>query len=226
MGKARKEPPRSGSRGFFAFLSDALFWVFRSLVRLLLLVYFRFEASGKVPPEGPLLIACNHTSFLDSIWLGAASSRRIRFLMSDLYGGIFGLRWFFRWNKVILVPEEGGLKEFMTRSLQALEEGAALGIFPEGWITLDGSVREFQPGVIRLAMKTGARIVPAAIVGGARAFPRRSWFPRPWKVRVRIGEPLEVESLLPEQGSKAERVGVAASRLRAKVLELMEHPPD
>ncbi len=142
--------------------------------------------------------------------------------MSDLYGKIFGLRWFFRWNKVILVPEEGGLREFMAGSLKALEEDAALGIFPEGWITQDGSLREFQPGVIHLAMRTGAMIVPVAIVGGFQAFPRTARFPRPKKVEVRIGEALKVEDLFPSQGTRSDKMKAAASALRDKILHLQQ----
>ena len=222
MTHPQERPPVVRRRGFLAFLSDLLFWVFQKTVWLGLLLYFRLRVRGKVPPAGALLIASNHTSFLDWIWLGAVSPRRIRFLMSDLYEKTFGLRWFFRWNRVILVPEEGGLREFMVGSLQALKEDAALGIFPEGWITQDGSMREFQTGVIHLAMKTGAKIVPVAIVGGFEAFPRTSKFPRPKKVEIRIGEPLEVADLLPSKGTRAEKLKVAASTLREKVLSLQQ----
>ncbi len=222
VAKPKKKPPKLERRGFLSFWSDVLFWVFQKVVWLGLLFFFRFRVRGKVPSVGPLLIASNHTSFLDSIWLGAASSRRIRFLMSDLYGKIFGLRWFFRWNKVILVPEKGGLRKFMQGSLEALENGSALGIFPEGWITRDGNLREFQAGVIRLAIRSGAKIVPVAIVGGFEAFPRDAFFPRPRKVEVRIGDPILVEDLLPSGESGPQALKTAAEALRAKVLGLME----
>jgi 1-acyl-sn-glycerol-3-phosphate acyltransferase len=220
VAQPQEKPPGSGRRGFFAFWSDALFWAFQKVVWLVFKLYFRFQVTGEIPSSGPLLIASNHTSFLDSFWVGAASSRRIRFLMSDLYGKIFGLRWFFRWNKVILVPEEGGLRDFMVHSVEALKEGDGLGIFPEGWITKDGSLREFQTGVIRLAMKTRAKIVPIAIVGGAEAYPRGAWIPRPKKVKICIGDPVGVESLLPREGTRAEKMRVAAAALREMVLRL------
>jgi 1-acyl-sn-glycerol-3-phosphate acyltransferase len=104
-------------------------------------------------------------------------------------------------------PESGVLKLALT----VLAANRALGIFPEGGISPDGRVRPGREGAARLALRTGAPLVPAGIVGTRRAYPKGQLLPRPTAVLVRFGEPI----FPPRSGSRtAERERSASLTVR------------
>ncbi|MEZ5990162.1 MAG: lysophospholipid acyltransferase family protein [Planctomycetota bacterium] len=183
--------------GPWAFLDRVLYKCVQLALRGLFRLWFGFRVEGDVPDDGPLIVAANHSSFLDALLVGTASRRRLRFLMTDQFRGHPLLRWFGAWSRVIYVREEGLNRDMFRQALEALGRGEALGIFPEGAISRDGALQELQPGILALAQRRGVPVVPMGLSGPFAALPRHRRFPRPATIRVRIGAPIPAAELFP-----------------------------
>jgi 1-acyl-sn-glycerol-3-phosphate acyltransferase len=172
---------------------DAAYEAVRILTTLWAFAFFRARSisSEKVPQSGPVIFAPNHGSFMDHFLLGAFTSRKVRFMAkSQLFqppaqwvyshGGVFPLRRGHR-------DEE----PFIT-ARTILERGGAVAMYCEGTRSRDGKLAERpKPGIGRLALESGAPIVPVAIYGSSKV---RNWrkgeFP---KVTVQYGDPIRWE---------------------------------
>ena len=166
------------------------------LVRLVLepffLVYFRLARHGRphARTSGPLLVAANHRSFLDPFVIGATLPWR-RPLQYVAKVELFERRWQ-GWilSRLGAFPIRRGSsdEEAMETARGILERGGAVCIFPEGTRIRTGSLGEPRRGVGRLALETGAAVLPVAVTGSEHC--RRGLVIRPRKVRVRIGQPM------------------------------------
>ncbi len=181
----------------------------------------RAEGSDRVPPEGPLIVAPTHESLLDPLVVGAFLPRTLYYLArSTLFHRENGSRsgfktWLGRVYYVVELDREGGGREAVRRALELLAEGHAVLIFPEGTRSPDGSVRDFEPGVGLLALRSGAPVLPVSIDGTRLVWPRGRKLPRITlgaRVRLRYGEPTQYA-----RPAKAEDV---AADLRRRVLSL------
>lgn len=154
--------------------------------------YFRVSCHGaaQVPARGPCIIAANHQSYLDPIVIGATSPRPVRFMMIRRYWDMPVVGWASRLAGSFPVDDGRVTGRTLRQALGLLRDGSVLGIFPEGAITRDGRLQPGREGVARLALRTGAPVVPAGITGTRRAFPKGRWIPRPLAVAVRYGAPL------------------------------------
>ncbi|TDV44881.1 lysophospholipid acyltransferase family protein [Actinophytocola oryzae] len=157
----------------------------------------RTEGRHHVPPHGPVILASNHLSFIDSVVLRLAAPRRVAFLAKAEYFAGRGLRgrlvrWFF--TAVGSVPVERGQHRAstaaLTTALTVLDGGNVFGIYPEGTRSLDGRLYRGRTGVAWLALTSGAPVVPVALEGTDRLQPVGKRIPRPHRVTVRFGPPL------------------------------------
>jgi 1-acyl-sn-glycerol-3-phosphate acyltransferase len=169
---ALKYPPKLVHRflrGFGWTVSKA-FWFVR----------FRGTANIPAPNSGGYVIAANHQTYLDPMWICIPISQKLQFMAFDEA---------FEWRLVgpmirslgaFPVSLEGkGVLRSMKQSLRALEDGAALVVFPEGGRQLaDGEMMPFKEGVVRIAMQAGVPILPVTITGGNRIWPRGQSWPR------------------------------------------------
>lgn len=157
---------------------------------LRLLFSLKVQNASLVPSRGALLIAANHCSFMDPVVLQAACPRRIIFMMTERYYNPLWGRWFFKQMQAIPL-REGTVYNVgpLRKGVKALQEGKAIGLFPEGGISRTGALQEGQPGILLLAQRTDAPIVPACIFGTYRALPRHAKFPRPAKISVVFAAP-------------------------------------
>lgn len=165
---------------------------------------WRPKVSGlsNIPPDGPAILASNHLSMVDSPLLGAVSPRHLYFLAKDDYftrSGLYGraMRTVFSGLNQIPVDRSGGRASLLAldAAVPFLKEGCALGIHPEGTRSPDGRLYRGRPGVAKLALDTGATIVPVGIVGTEHIHPIGARLPRlgvGHRVEVRIGEPLDL----------------------------------
>ena len=180
---------------------------FGGLVRAL----YRLEVVGadRLPAAGPMVIAPNHDSVLDGIVLGAAISRELRFLgKAELWRSRL-LAWVLDGLGAIGIKRGHGDQLALARMRHALEAGQAVAIFPQGAIYGD---RVWHRGAVRMALLTGAPLVPVRLVGTARALSRgRIGFPR---LRIIIGEPIEV--------ARAQEEPVAATKLTERLRVAVE----
>lgn len=119
-------------------------------------------------PEGPLILAANHTASLDPFILQSVLPRPVRWMMAAEYLELPGLSWFFRTLDVIPVERDGKDSTATRAALRALANGEVLGIFPEGKIETADQLLPLQPGIARLSIKAKAPILPAYISGTQR----------------------------------------------------------
>jgi 1-acyl-sn-glycerol-3-phosphate acyltransferase len=171
-------------------VNRALFWTARVILGLAIQVYFSLERTGRknIPKKGPVILAANHRSFLDPFVVGCCVRRPVYFVAKK---ELFEKRWQ-GWllNRLGAFPIRRGEgdEESMATARAVLERGGALVIFPEGTRIRKSGLGRPKRGVGRLALETGAPVVPIAIMGTDRA--RRGWRIRPVWVRVRCGRPL------------------------------------
>lgn len=177
---------RTRTRG----VNKAIFWTARIVLGLAIQFYFSLERTGRrnIPKKGGVILAANHRSFLDPFLVGCLIRRPVYFVAKR---ELFDKRWQ-GWllNRLGAFPIKRGEsdEEAMKTARMVLERGAALVIFPEGTRHRHGPLGRPKRGVGRLALETGAPVVPVAIIGSERA--RRGWKIRPVWVRIRAGRPL------------------------------------
>lgn len=159
-------------------------------VRPAILLWFRLARIGRehIPARGPVLLASNHRSFLDP-WLIAVCARRPIYFMAkrELFDDRLQA-WLLNALGAFPVCRDESDETAMETARALLERGEAVLIFPEGTRTRSGALRKPRRGIGRLALETGAPVVPIAVLGSERA--RRGWRIRPVKLRVRCGRPL------------------------------------
>jgi 1-acyl-sn-glycerol-3-phosphate acyltransferase len=184
-------------------------------------VLFRIEhrGLGNIPANGPLVIAPNHVTYFDPFWVGAPIRRAVCFMAWDkifkipVAGRMF--RWLGAFPVSLVNPESSAYKT----ALSVLQSGKALMVFPEGGRSESGTLQHFKEGAARLALKTGATVLPVAIHGGARVWSPKMWFPRPRKVQVAYLRPISCPRF--ETRSK-EEFEAAAATLTAEIRVAIE----
>lgn len=156
------------------------------------------EGAEHVPGNGPVILAGNHLTFIDSMILPLVCDRQVVFIGKDEYVTGKGLKgrlmaWFFTGVGMIPVDRDGGrggVAALMT-GRRVLEEGRMFGIYPEGTRSPDGRLYRGRTGIARLTLMTGAPVVPFAMIGTDKLQPGGAGLPRPGKVTVRFGEAME-----------------------------------
>lgn len=128
-------------------------------------------APPQLPSKGAAILICNHTSGLDPLLIQSACKRVIVWMMAKEYYQIPLLRPFFQTLEVIPVDRAARDSGAMRLSLRALHEGRILGVFPEGRIETRRALLPFQPGVVQMAIKTGAPVYPAFLDGTQHGIP-------------------------------------------------------
>jgi 1-acyl-sn-glycerol-3-phosphate acyltransferase len=162
-------------------------------------VAFRPTIEGRehVPRSGPVILAANHLSFLDSFVIPLMSPRPVVFLAKAEYFEQPGLSgWLSRtcFTAMGVVPVRRGshrsAQAALDQALDVLAEGHAFGIHPEGSRSRDGRIYRGRTGVAWLALASGAPVVPVAVLGTDRIQPVGARLPRPGRITVRYGHPL------------------------------------
>ncbi|MFD7841704.1 lysophospholipid acyltransferase family protein [Nocardia sp. NPDC059764] len=156
----------------------------------------KIEGLHHVPKNGPLIIAANHLAVVDSLYLCLVLRRRVTFIAKQEYfteGGFRGRLNRFVMNATGQVPVDrtGGSagSDSLAAAVRVLESGGIWGIHPEGTRSPDGRVYRGRTGVIRVAMQTGAPVIPVVLSGTDRVNPREGRFLRPAKVSISFGHP-------------------------------------
>ncbi|QAY69575.1 lysophospholipid acyltransferase family protein [Xylanimonas protaetiae] len=173
----------------------------RLILSLIAYVALRPQVSGlhNVPRRGPVILASNHLSFVDSILIPLVVPRHVSFIAKAEYftgRGIKGRisKWFFTTMGNIPVdrtdPRAG--QRSLEDALEVLDGGGAFGIYPEGTRSRDGLLREGRTGVAWLALAGHAPVVPVALVGTDKVQPVGKRFPRPYRgVQIQFGAPID-----------------------------------
>ncbi len=151
----------------------------------------RYLGRDKIPVDGPLIIAANHLSHIDPAFIMTATKRPVSYMSKKEHFEGAIRRLVFKQVGVIPVDREEGGKEALNGAIEILEEGGAIGIFPEGTRSRDGKMGKGKTGVARLAALTGAAVVPVAIRQTDGVWPVSKRAPRPWrKFYYKFGDPI------------------------------------
>ncbi|MEV5482060.1 lysophospholipid acyltransferase family protein [Streptomyces sioyaensis] len=174
--------------------------VLKAILGFVMRVLYRPEVEGmeRIPATGPVILAGNHVTFIDSLFLGLLVKRPVYFIGKDEYVTGKGLKgwlmaWFFTSTGMIPVDRDGGhggVAALMT-GRRLLEEGKVFGIYPEGTRSPDGRLYRGRTGIARLTLMTGAPVVPFAMIGTDKVQPGGKGRPRIAPVTVRFGAPLD-----------------------------------
>lgn len=167
-----------------------VYWAFRAFAQPALRVYFRARRTGRehIPAGGKVILAANHRSFLDPFIIGTCVRRPIYFVAKqELFRNRF-CGWFLNCMGAFPIRRGESDEESLATALALLDRGEAVVIFPEGTRHRSGPLHEPRRGVGRLALESGAPVVPIAIKGTEWA--RRGWRIRPVRVDLRCGKPL------------------------------------
>src|SRR5258705_9247089 len=159
-----------------------LYWVVKGALTPVLGVCFRIKVEGRenVPKRGPVILASNHRSFLDSIFLPLVLRRRVTFVAKAEYFDDPKTAWFFRGVGQIPIRREGGSasERALASATEVLRDGGVFGIYPEGTRTRDGLLHRGHTGVARLSLRTGTAIVPVGLIGTDEVQPVDKRMPR------------------------------------------------
>jgi len=177
------------------------YWVVKAIIGPVLALVFRpwAEGTGNVPREGPAILASNHLSFADHFFGPLPLPRKVTFLAKAEYftgRGLKGLvsKAFFRGVGQIPVDRSGGeaSDRALVTGLRVLAGGRLLGIYPEGTRSPDGRLYRGKTGVARLALESGAPVIPTAMMGTFELMPPGRLRPRlRTRPGVRFGKPLD-----------------------------------
>jgi 1-acyl-sn-glycerol-3-phosphate acyltransferase len=167
-----------------------LYWVARAFIQPFFHVYFRMRRDGiaNVPKEGPVIFAANHRSFLDPFVIGTLVRRPVYYVAKkELFlHPVAG--WLMSRLGAFPIDRGAGDVQAMETARAILERGDCVVIFPEGTRTRPGPLGHPHRGVGRLALQTGAPVVPVAVLGTEAV--RRGLRVRPHRIRLRCGQPL------------------------------------
>jgi 1-acyl-sn-glycerol-3-phosphate acyltransferase len=171
----------------------------KSFLIPLLTLLFRPKVTGlrNVPQSGPVIIASNHLSFSDSIFMPLVVPRKVTFLAKSEYftsPGIKGLikKLTFIALGQVPVDRSGGRRSeaALLTGLDLLSQGSCIGIYPEGTRSPDGRLYRGRTGIARLAIESGAAVVPVAMFNTAEIQPTGQVVPNVRRVEMVFGEPL------------------------------------
>ena len=156
------------------------------------------EGMDNIPAHGPAILASNHLSFSDSIFLPLMTPRRITFLAKAEYfteRGIKGRlkKGFFAGVGQVPIDRSGGRasEDAIRKGVEILRNGDLLGIYPEGTRSPDGRLYRGKTGIARMALDAGVPVIPVAMINTFDIQPPGQVMPNIMRVGIKIGEPLD-----------------------------------
>jgi 1-acyl-sn-glycerol-3-phosphate acyltransferase len=216
----KDERPAEYFDQFHAAARKGVGWTYplvRILVSLPTLLIFRVRAIGveNVPKSGPLILAPNHFSQMDHFFTGLYLRRQIRFMAKSQLFGPRVLTYIYKYGGVFPIRRGHHDEEAFKTAFTILDQGGMLLVYAEGGRSRSGELGEVKPGIGRIALESGAPVVPVAIYGSAKV---RRWkrlrFPR---VTVQFGEPISFPT---EAHPERERQLEVAGEIFAPVREM------
>jgi 1-acyl-sn-glycerol-3-phosphate acyltransferase len=163
-------------------------------------LYFRWRVFNpeRVPLTGPVILASNHASYIDPPLVGAGVTRKINFLARDSIFRVPILAQILRSWEVVPVDRDGGSGRGLKEILRRLELGGAIIVFPEGTRSRDGALSPARSGIGLTVIKSQAPVVPVRVFGTHDAFGPDKLLPRPRRVTVKYGLPMDFSALRAE----------------------------
>lgn len=187
-------------------------WIVAPLARFLYRP--RIEGVKHMPRKGPIILASNHLSFIDSFVIPMFAPRPVYFLAKSSYFDGKGFSgWISRhfFTAIGATPVERGAGQAALDALdqqrRILQSGRAIALYPEGTRSLDGRLYKGRTGVAFLALETGAPVVPVGLIGTNEAMPVGAKWPRfSPRMTIRYGEPIDLSHHGPASSGRARRL--------------------
>lgn len=176
-----------------------IYQALKSFLIPILVSLFRPKVSGlrHVPLTGSAIIASNHLSFSDSIFMPLVVPRKVTFLAKSEYFTSPGIKGFvkkltFQALGQVPVDRSGGRRSeaALLTGLRLLSEGACIGIYPEGTRSPDGKLYKGRTGIARMALESKSPVIPVAMLNTAEIQPTGQVVPKVMQVEMRFGEPM------------------------------------
>jgi 1-acyl-sn-glycerol-3-phosphate acyltransferase len=168
------------------------------------------RGAENIPKQGGAIIASNHLSFVDSIFLPLKIRRPVTFLAKSDYftgKGVKGalIRWFFKSTGQLPIDRSGGKasEDSLNTGLGVLERGLLLGIYPEGTRSPTAKLYRGRTGIARMALEAQVPVIPVAMIDTEKVQPIGSKYPKIHRVGVVIGEPLDFSRFAGMEGERA-----------------------
>lgn len=180
-----------------------LTWAVMKLLFVAFKLFFGLKIKGRefIPEKGPYIFCCNHASYLDAFAVIASVPFSVELSLYFIGAKeIFhhpSVRWAIKIARLIPVDPAAELLTAMEVSGYLLRQRKILCIFPEGQRSIDGKVGEFKKGVGILAEELRVPLVPVAIKGSYQAWPRTVKLPKPHKIEIVFGRPLNYKEFTP-----------------------------
>ena len=205
------------SRALDRGVSLLLYLVVRGILQPFFHVYFRMRRLGMehVPKNGPVIFAANHRSFLDPFVIATLTRRPVYYVAKKELFTHPVVGWLLNRLGAFPIDRGAGDQQAMETARRILERGDCVVIFPEGTRTRPGPLGRPRRGVGRLALQTGAPVVPVAVFGTEAV--RRGWRIRPHRVTLRCGRALSFARV--ENPTPAEAAAVTARIWACVVLQ-------
>lgn len=171
------------------------------------------------------LICPNHQSFIDpfvlcSVYPYSVFSRIFHVGASEFFESRF-MKWVARMIQIVPVNPDTHLMKAMKAGAIGLRHGRILNIYPEGERAFDGELHEFKKGAAILASELDLPIVPVALDGVYKVWPRNSMRIRPAKVRIMIGEPFYAKDVAPGEMPDEERYATVTKHLKSEIARMI-----
>lgn len=209
------------SRASLAFYRFARF-----LVAVITRSYTRMTIVGRehIPATGPFVLAPVHRSYVDTPIAGCLTTRRLRFMGKDSMWKVRWVGWVLSALGAIPVTRGTADREALRRSVELLESGEPMVLFPEGERKEGPVIQPLFDGAVYVALKARVPIVPVGIAGSERVMPKGARFIFPKKVHVVIGAPIVPEAGDLPEGSRVPRAVLAqqSALLHAELQRLFD----
>jgi 1-acyl-sn-glycerol-3-phosphate acyltransferase len=205
------------------------YWFVKYTLRPLFRVFFRPVVVGEehIPSSGGAVLASNHLSMCDSLFLPVMTRRRVTFLAKQEYFTGRGLKGrakaaFVRGTGLIPINRDdaSAAASALAAGARAVKAGMLLAVYPEGTRSPDGRLYRGKTGVARMAMDTGVPVVPVAMIGTDRVQPIGQVFPRLARVQIRLGTPLQPPAAATDPAVERERARVFTDQIMTAIAGL------
>jgi glycerol-3-phosphate dehydrogenase (NAD(P)+) len=190
MTSARADSSRLHARARERGVNPIVYWLTRAVFQPFAHLYWRLSRLGRehIPTSGPVIFASNHRSFLDPFVIGTIARRPLYYVAKEELFRHRLIAWYLNSLGAFPVRRGAGDADMLETARAILNRGDCVLMFPEGTRIRPGALGRPKRGLGRLALETGAPIVPLAVFGTEAV--RKGWRIRPHKVRIRIGRPL------------------------------------
>ncbi|WP_405114740.1 lysophospholipid acyltransferase family protein [Paenibacillus sp. FSL K6-1217] len=180
-----------------------------ALLRMIYAILFPLKVVGRenVPKEGGVLLCANHISLLDPMTIGIKLKRQVRYMAKAELFDVPVLGWLIKKVGAFPVKRGGVSKESIKTSLNTLRSGHVMGIFPEG--TRNSDAGSAKKGAASFALRSGAAVVPAAIIGSYKPFRRMT---------VVYGEPIDLSAF---EGAGSDSLEAVTDVIMGRIHEMI-----